>query len=216
MIAPRPELRQVGGFTLVELLVAMTLIGLIYIALFGGLRFGARTWEAGNARSEVSSQIEVTQSLVRRQLAQAIVLSGFRRGDYTFEGEAERLRFTAPGMSQVGVGGIYLFELFTEDSESNRRLVLRWRLFRPDQDPDSPLEDEERKTRVLLDGIEGLRLEYFGDPEDSDDAQWLTSWNGVDVLPELVSVRLELPQDDARRWPELMVAPRTRSSAGLP
>lgn len=216
MIAPRLEWRPVGGFTLVELLVAMTLIGLIFIALFGGLRFGARTWEAGNARSEVSAQIEVTQSLIRRQLAQAIVLPGFRGGEFTFDGQAERLRFTAPGMSQVGVGGIYLFELFTEDSEPDQRLVFRWRLYRPDLDPESPLEDEERKTRVLLDGIEGLRLEYFGDPEDSDDPQWLDSWNGFDVLPELISIRLELPRNDARRWPELMVAPRARSSAGLP
>ena len=216
MIGPRPEWRPAGGFTLVELLVAMTLIGLIFVALFGGLRFGARTWEAGNARSEVSAQIEVTQSLIRRQLAQAIVLPGFRRGDFSFDGEAERLSFTAPGPSQIGLGGIYLFELFTENSEQDQRLVLRWRLHRPELDPESPLEDEERKTRVLLDGLEALRIEYFGDPEDSEDPQWLESWNGFDVLPELISVRLDLPRDDARHWPVLLVAPKVRSGGGLP
>jgi len=216
MIGARPDRRPADGFTLVELLVAMTLIGLIFIALFGGLRFGARTWEVGNARSEALTQIEVTQSLLRRQLAQAFVLPGSDRDDFTFEGETERLRFTAPGPSQVGLGGIYLFELFTDRSEQGQRLVLKWRLHRPELDPDSPVEDEERKTRVLLDGVAALRLEYFGDPEEDEDPQWRETWSGYDLMPELISIRLDLPQDDTRRWPDLIVAPKARSSAALP
>ena len=216
MIGARPDRRPADGFTLVELLVAMTLIGLIFIALFGGLRFGARTWEVGNARSEISTQIEVTQSLLRRQLAQAFVLPGPDRDDFTFEGETERLRFTAPGPSQVGLGGIYLFELFTDRSEQGQRLVLKWRLYRPDLDPDSPVEDEERKTRVLLDGVAALRLAYFGDPEEDENPQWRETWSGYDLMPELISIRLDLPQDDIRRWPDLFVAPKARSSVALP
>ncbi len=210
MIDPRSS---ASGFTLVELLVAMTLIGLIFVALFGGLRFGARTWEYGGARSEISTQIEVTQSLLRRQLSQAIVLPGFDSGDFTFEGEGDRLRFTAPGPSQVGLGGIYLFELFTERSEQNRRLTLKWQLYRSELDPDRPIEDEERNTRVLLDDIKALRLEYFGDPEDDDDPDWQETWEGNDRAPELVSIRLELPENDARLWPDMMVAPRSRQRA---
>ncbi len=38
--------RRQAGFTLVELLVAMTLLAFLSITLFGGLRFGARSWEA--------------------------------------------------------------------------------------------------------------------------------------------------------------------------
>ncbi len=216
MILTQSGLRTTGGFTLVELLVAMTLIGLIFVALFGGLRFGARTWEVGNTRSEVSAQTEVAQSLIRRQLAQAIMLPGFERGDFSFEGEAERLRFTAPGPSQIGLGGIYLFELFTETSDQGQRLKLRWRLHRPDLDPDSPLEDEDRKTRVLLDGIDALRLGYYGDPEGRRDPQWSETWEGHEVLPTLISVRLDLPQEDTRRWPELLVAPRGSSGGRLP
>ena len=37
--------RDHNGFTLVELLVATTLLALLSVVLFGGLRFGARAWE---------------------------------------------------------------------------------------------------------------------------------------------------------------------------
>ncbi len=213
MILGQSGLRATSGFTLVELLVAMTLIGLIFVALFGGLRFGARTWEIGNARSEDAAQTEVTQSLIRRQLAQTILLPGFERGEFSFEGDADRLRFTAPAPTQIGLGGVYLFELFIETSDQREQLVLRWRLHRPELDPDSPIEDEDRKTRVLIDGIEALRLNYFGDPEGDDDPDWSDTWRGHDVLPTLISIRLDLPQEDRRRWPDLLVAPRARLSA---
>ncbi|MDH3594369.1 MAG: prepilin-type N-terminal cleavage/methylation domain-containing protein, partial [Rhodospirillales bacterium] len=74
MTGTRPGRPRSGGFTLVELLVALTLLGLIFVALFGGLRFGTRTWETGNQRSEAFAEVEVMQSLLRRQLAQAVTL----------------------------------------------------------------------------------------------------------------------------------------------
>ena len=45
-----PAARGAPGFTLVELLVGLSLLGLISLLLFGGLRFGLRTWEAGGTR----------------------------------------------------------------------------------------------------------------------------------------------------------------------
>ena len=44
------------GFTLLELLIAMTLLGLLMLGLFGGLRLGARVWEAGDARAAYEAE----------------------------------------------------------------------------------------------------------------------------------------------------------------
>lgn len=92
-----PGRRSIGGFTLVELPVAMTLLGLIFVALFGGLRFGTRTWEVGNERSEAFAEVEVVQSLLRRQLAQAVMLRVPKGHEPVFLGEEDRLGFAAPG-----------------------------------------------------------------------------------------------------------------------
>ena len=52
----RHELRAAErGFTLLELLVAITLLGLLMAALFGGLRLGTRVWETADARLDSSA-----------------------------------------------------------------------------------------------------------------------------------------------------------------
>jgi len=206
--------RRSGGFTLVELLVAMTLLGLIFVALFGGLRFGTRTWETGNERSEAFAEVELMQSLLRRQLAQAVMLRVPKGAEAVFVGEGDRLGFAAPGPSQTGVGGLYLFEVFTEPSDENHRLVLRWQIHRPELE--FPLDGEASKRRVLLENVEGLRFSYFGDTEKKNDVQWNDSWSGLDVLPKLVSIQVALPSGDGRYWPDLIVSPRSTSSANLP
>lgn len=59
------------GFTLVELLVALVLIGLMAVVLSGGLRIGIQTWEKVTTRNEVSNQAFLVQNLLRRVLENA-------------------------------------------------------------------------------------------------------------------------------------------------
>ena len=63
--------RRTLGFTLVELLVAITLLGLIAVALSGALRFGARVWDVGTERGAQSSRVEAAQNFLRRRIAEA-------------------------------------------------------------------------------------------------------------------------------------------------
>jgi general secretion pathway protein J len=133
-----PATSGCGGFTLVELLVAMTLLGLIFVALFGGLRFGTRVWETGNAQSERIAEVEIAQSLLRRLLRQAFVPDA-AEGVGTVRGEADRLAFTAPAPSRFLLGGIYLYEVFVEEHDDGGDLGISWMLY--------PLRGLCRRTR---------------------------------------------------------------------
>ena len=44
-MSTRPPHDGEAGFTLLELLISMTLLGLLMLVVLGGLRFGARAWE---------------------------------------------------------------------------------------------------------------------------------------------------------------------------
>jgi prepilin-type N-terminal cleavage/methylation domain-containing protein len=60
--------RAQAGFTLIELLVSMTLLGLVFVLLFGGLRFGMRAWEHSTVAADTSDSIRTVQGLLRTEL----------------------------------------------------------------------------------------------------------------------------------------------------
>ena len=64
--------RRQKGLTLIELMVVLLLLSLITLGLFGGLRLGARAWEAGQEVSEALDDVVLVQGFLRRQLAQEI------------------------------------------------------------------------------------------------------------------------------------------------
>lgn len=195
--------RSEAGFTLAELLVAMTLLGLISTALFGGLRFGTKAWEVGIERSDSFSEVEVVQGLLRRQLDRAVSFPVEDQG-VSFRGDEEKLVFSAPAASQFGPSGYYRFELLSVTDQGRRDLVLRWQVERPD------LEENENEVteRILLENIAGLALSYYGDPRQARNRDWQETWEDIDLPPDLISVKVAFPEDDRRAWPELIAAPR--------
>ena len=208
-----------GGFTLIELLVALTLLGLLSVGLFGGLRFGTRAWEMGDARAAALAEIEAVQGLLRRQIAQAMsptVRGGGRSlsPSSTFEGEAERLRFVSLVPARAVVGGLYQIELAIVDGPRGRRLDFVWRLYRPDEpDPFEGLDGETETAtggrRVLLEGLEGAEFAYYGLEDGARVARWHDTWDGRMGLPRLIALKATF--EDAPgglAWPELVVHPR--------
>ena len=111
---PRGHSQGSAGFTLVELLVSLTLLGLISVALFGGFRFGTRAWEAGTAHADRLDEVQVVQGFLRGRLSQTMTPrhegeEGKPEGLLT--GDASVLRFTAPWLTSLNLGGLYKFEL---------------------------------------------------------------------------------------------------------
>ena len=206
--------RRQAGFTLVELLVAMTLLAFLSITLFGGLRFGARSWEAVVGSSAERDAIASTQTFLRDRLGQLTLPgpAGRRRlandadaDDAGLERGPERLEFVAPWLSALSLGGLYRFTLWHEDT-GDGRLMLSWQPAEADPEALDELGDLAGE-RVLLDGVTGLRLSYYGAVDEGDEPEWLDQWESPGTPPRLV--RVDLAFSDARLvWPVFVVAPK--------
>lgn len=196
--SPGIHLRQTG-FTLLELVVAITLMGLVLVVLYSGLRLGLNGWDSGEQRAEATNRLRLVQEFLRRQLAQSMTV--YQTNDQqekvvVFSGQPNSIEFVAPMLIQLGQGGLYRVRIEAGDG----RLRLRWRPYLPDD----PAAGEERET-VLLEGVSAVEWAYFG-PEREDDQEpprWRSEWSSPERRPLLT--RLNLTEGN-EAWPDLVVA----------
>lgn len=201
-------MRRVQGFTLLELLIGMTLVGFILTLLFAGLNLGTRSWEAGEQRMVTSSRQAVVVDFIRRVIERTDPLR-WRVGEedqLAFAGEAESLRFVGALAMHEGTTGNHLIALDLASGETGRDLVMRWRL--PDLREPGFGSLEQAEPKVLLKAIRSMTLAYFGAEADTEEPAWHDQWLNQKAPPELI--RLRLTMENGETWPDIIAAPRVR------
>jgi general secretion pathway protein J len=201
--------RGEAGFTLVELLVAVTVMGFMAAILGGSLQFGGRAWRQSQRRSDQATLAQDTRAALQRLLGQ--VQTVFASADpaeqrLAFSGDPDGLSLVAPLPDAIASGIMAAQRLALAPSARGRALVLTWRLDLPGADGE-PLPTA---SSVLMDGVRALRLAYWGSiPADSAPA-WQTSWHDQTRLPGLISITVS--GTDPTPDVTAVVAPRVTSS----
>lgn len=202
-------MRRSQGFTLLELLIGMTLVGFILSLLFAGLNLGTRSWEAGEQRMVASSRQAVVVDFIRRAIEQTYPLR-WRVGEedrLAFAGEAESLRFVGTVAMHDGASGNHLIALDLVDGETGRDLAMRWQLPDPGAPGFEPIEQAEPK--VLIKAVKEMALAYFGAQSETEDPAWHDQWLDQKMPPALI--RLQLTMENGETWPDIVAAPRART-----
>jgi general secretion pathway protein J len=198
--------RAEGGFTLLEILVAVTLLGLLMAALFGGVRLGVRAWEASETRLDADARLTAVQDFLRERLTEAYLpetsVAGVEAGP-GFQGEPDRLSFVTLMPEHLGAGFDRMLLALTAASDGSDLSVEWW----PAELGEDPAAARDAlRSRVLLAHVAELRLAYFGTPEPDRPPAWSEVWSQP-LLPLLVRVQLRFADQDGRRWPDLIVRP---------
>jgi general secretion pathway protein J len=202
-----------AGFTLVELLLALTLMSMLLALAYGGLRAATRATDRGQTVLEDSSRIRMAHQFVHRQLNQAVPLAFAQEEDGTertvFEGAAERIRFVAPMPGYLGFGGPQVQELAIVRGDEHFELVLSNALLQG-------FEEErlyDRPPIVLLEDIESAGFSFLGLDENGELAGWSSTWEEVGLLPESIALEIEFIDEVYIHWPLLTASVRVDPSA---
>ena len=202
----RQPLQCDAGFTLVELLVTLALVGLLTAALFGGLRFGARATDRATTVTEHSSQLALAYGFLRAQLGNVQPFPAEadpKDQEIIFDGASDQIDAVTTAPSRLAVGGFFRLRLAAAQDGELWRLIAQWQS--PPRRGEGSLETVLEPV-VLLDRLRAIRFAYFGATDPADPADWHDSWQAVTILPKMIRLRVQFA--DGRRAPDLTVAPR--------
>jgi prepilin-type N-terminal cleavage/methylation domain-containing protein len=214
-----PEKREVdkgrartpGGFTLIELAVALAIFGLLtstlYLALGGALDGVGRIRQA----QEPYQRGRVARSFLAGSLRSAAPFSGLPGDGFVAVDSArsgvprDELTFVALAPARAGAGRMQL-HLAVTDSGGSPALRLEVREFGVAGDSLPPFVGY-----TLSDGVAGLEIEYLAAPAESR-TLWMERWDSSIRLPYAVRITF-LPAevaDPAYRTPLLIQIPAGR------
>jgi general secretion pathway protein J len=191
------------GFTLIEVLIATSLLAVMSLILTASLRMAAASWEKGEVSVERASRALVVQEFLRARLTVALPIrepDEMNRLTVALRGGPQTLSFVSTLPAYIR-GGLHRFRLYLAQREEGMDLrIAVLPLTNSPQDPVTPIDDV-----LVLEGVEQFRLSYLGQNELTGELSWLEEWNAL-VMPRLVRLAIK-PQGEAP-WPPLMVAPR--------
>jgi len=179
-------MKRARGFTLLEVLIALSIVGLLLTIAFGGLRVAMAAWRQGEDRAEAHQHVRAVAYTVSRSLGASYPYRGTRgispEAVVLFASTAQRLEFvtqSAPLPLQAPIAFTAVVIALNEGSEPG--LVVRERAL-PNRDPFT------EGTVVMRDpSVTSLDFKFL-----NEEGSWVDTWDGQDAktIPRGVQVKL--------------------------
>lgn len=206
--------RASGGFTLLEMVIALALLAAMLGLAWSGLGFALRGWDTGASKGRRAVDLQLAQNFLRRELAEVFPM---RWKDpvtlrLAFEGDAKHVRFVSTRAAGASTGGLALVGLEVEPGADprQRNLVMR-RVLSDDKASDFSLVDKAEQT-VLVPDVDAVAFAYFGAENDFNEPRWIDEWSFKGRIPQLVRMRVKT--GDGTELPEIVARVMLGEEAG--
>lgn len=216
-----PRAKSNFGFTLIEVLIAMTLLSIMVVLLFSSMRICAQSWEQGENKITDVNEVAVVYNFFQRHLALAIpVWNDFLSQDdvsaadqqgaggateknnktFSFQGNKQSLQFVSVFPASAGRSGMQLFSIQPQQQDGEQVINVTLTPFYPVAEG----EEWRREEEVLLRHVSDFTLAYFGAADGESVSSWHDEWLEKDVQPQLVKVSISTT--NGVFWPEMVIA----------
>ena len=234
-----------SGMTLVEVIVAMSLLGLLSAGLFTAFQVGVSSWVTTRERLMLDRNIAGQNQRFHALFAGIVPLEarvppdraiGVRPFPF-FQGEPQSMRFvTSHSITAGSRGGLRITELQVVDAPGKGRRVLLNQL--PYRGPFSagsfvsgwvpiserpgrqlvfePIRALPNVSLIIADQLAACGFLYLERPRSRDDpSRWVPRWRDLDRLPGAITINLTPASREARLLP-VPITTAVRAEYALP
>lgn len=197
-----PKRSPSSGFTLMEMMIAMALIGMAMTIAFSALRVASRSWERTHELAAELDELRVAGNVIRRQLSQVMAIRPDEsKRDLLFQGGSQSVEFVAPSPVQDGrLAALYRFRLRFASEEQGKALLLEYRPYLTGQD--QGWQGEVKSSR-LVSGLQGGHFSYLTVADTQQENAWRGLWDKPEQLPQMIRLELQL-SGHREPWPALV------------
>jgi general secretion pathway protein J len=191
---------KTNGFTLIEVLIAMTLLSMMVVLLFASLKIGADSWYKGETKIAEVNEVAVVYNFFQQHLALAKPLlndlSKSEPAPLAFQGKKQSVQFVSGFPASVGRLGLQLFTV-----------KLDKKVIKVTTKPFFALQDnraENTEEVVLLSGVSDFNIAYFGSDEEAGNSRWHDEWLEKSTQPTLIKISIK--RDHGSFHPDMFIA----------
>jgi general secretion pathway protein J len=201
------------GSTLIELLISLTILGVILLIIMGAFRIGIRAWETGDRDVDAHQRQQMVFSILKRQLSSAVnqpvVIEDEKMGTETkkgekpfvFRGDGAAMAFISaiPVVPGNMAGNVHVgYQVGAEDESEGYFLEITEKNVFIQSGGKKTDAVKEPTAHRLLSGVHGIEFAYLKiTPEDS---LWQEEWNPENDdagFPAAVRCILQMTADKA-------------------
>lgn len=198
MAQQRNQCRPTAGFTLLEVLAALAVLGLMLAALSAGLRFGQQALVTQDRATALENQVGPVDAALRSLVAKA--WPGAVGAQARFIGTARVLSFRTAMPESLTAQRTRDADV-TIGVDPTHRLYVAWlpwyRNWIVAKPPPARID--------LLANVDHVEFAYWDPSLHLPPGGWVTGWAGTTV-PKLLRIRLVFTKDTGLRWPDIIVA----------
>jgi general secretion pathway protein J len=197
-----PRLTKERGFTLMEMLVVLALMGMIAVILISSLQLGGHTWQRVMRSAAGTEEIAEAQESLRQLLSSLSPGDNRRRLPLISNGTSLEFSGVAPAASSSG-----MLRYQVSVSAGSKALEIR-----SSSEQHGDLGSlENSRAEALLSHVASLAVQFWFKSETGP-GRWVDHWES-NKLPRLIRIDLAFEANDKRRWPPLYVEPRVDTPA---
>jgi general secretion pathway protein J len=184
-----------AGFTLLEMMVALVVLGFLILGLSQGVRFGLAAHRTQLGLLAKAGGLDAVDRTLRGLITR-MDPGGFDAPP-TLAGGPDRMAFVTELPAGAATDGLRQAEVALS-VDAAHEFVLAWRLA-----PHAlALRPPPRGRVVLLHDVDRIAISYLA-PENRG---WVRRW-GATTLPDLVRLRIIFRRGDPRLWPDIVARP---------